>query len=125
MTLQGTLPVTSEKAEKDQGSGYNKARTIEAQYRAALTKLDYEDRTGSYVSLDEVRTAAFNLARTVRDAVLNVPDRVAPILAAETDPQKINAILARELRIALEELKRGHSFEPVHQKPTEEETRNE
>lgn len=40
----------------------------------------------------------------VRDSILNIADRVAPILAAEMDAGKVHAVLMDELRQALEYL---------------------
>ena len=85
-------------------TGYNDARTLDAQYAALLKKLEFEVQSGIYVLASEVESAAFNLARTTRDAILNVPDRIAPILAAEVDPQKVAQLLTVELTQALEEL---------------------
>ncbi len=43
----------------------------------------------------------FERARTVRDAILGVPDRLAAELAAETDAARLHAKLSEELRKAL------------------------
>lgn len=75
--------------------------------RAKLLELKAKVEAGKYVDADEVKVAAFNRARVVRDSLLNIPDRVAAVLAAETDPQKVHALLAAEIRGALEELTGG------------------
>ncbi|MCK9570085.1 hypothetical protein M0R72_14170 [Candidatus Pacearchaeota archaeon] len=63
---------------------------------------DIEEK--KYISAQDVRAAAFAKARAVRDAILNISDRIAPILAAESDSMKIKEILDLEHRNALEEL---------------------
>lgn len=82
------------------------ARTVKEHYSARLAKLEYERAIGKLVEASEVKVAAFNRARIVRDALMNIPGRVSPILAAEAEPHKIHEILIKEIRIALEELSR-------------------
>ena len=82
---------------------YTKARAVREHYQARLAKIEYEERVGSLVSKDEVQVAAFNTHRVIRDAMLNIPDRTAAMLAAETDEAKCYEILATEIRKALNE----------------------
>lgn len=84
-------------------SSYWEARTAREQTRAKRERLEYEKAIGQVVDAEEVRLAAFNCGRALRDAIFNLPDRLSPILAAETDPRKVNQILHKELRTALEE----------------------
>ena len=42
------------------------------------------------MSRDEVSVASFNTFRTFRDGMLNIPDRLAAVLAAETDPVRVH-----------------------------------
>jgi hypothetical protein len=44
---------------------------------------------------------AADTARKTRDALLAVPDRIAALLAAETDPARVHAVLSNELKQAL------------------------
>ena len=44
------------------------------------------------------------MGRQVRDGILNVVDRVADILAAESDPRRVRKLLEGELLQALEVL---------------------
>jgi phage terminase Nu1 subunit (DNA packaging protein) len=82
----------------------NQSRAIKEAYLARLAKLEFEERSGKLISADDVKHQAFKVARTVRDSILNLPDRVAAQLAAETDPGAVHLILTEELRKALEEL---------------------
>ena len=52
----------------------------------------------------DVEQACFDAGRIARDAIMNVPERVAAIIAAKTDPEDINELLSKELRQALEGL---------------------
>jgi hypothetical protein len=80
---------------------YSKARAVREHYQARLAKIEYEERVGSLVSKDEVQVASFNKFRQFRDAMLNIPDRIAAMLAAETGEAKCYEILATEIRKAL------------------------
>jgi hypothetical protein len=70
----------------ESGLEYSKARAVRESYLARLAKIDFEERTEKLVSRDEMQVAAFNRYRTFRDGMLNIPDRLAAVLAAETDP---------------------------------------
>jgi hypothetical protein len=75
--------------------------------RGRLLELKAKVEAGKYVDADEVKVAAFNRGRAVREALLNIPDRLAAVLAAESDGSKVHALLAAEIRQALEELTGG------------------
>jgi hypothetical protein len=75
--------------------------------RARLLELKAKVESGRYVDAEEVAAAAFNTARIVRDALLSIADRLAPILAAESDAAAIHAALSSEIRTALHELTGG------------------
>jgi hypothetical protein len=78
----------------------------EAQLRVAAQreiklKLENFQSEGHLIDAGRARRDAYNTARVVRDAILNVPDRVAAELAAETDVARVHARLDGELRAAL------------------------
>ena len=72
--------------------------------RARLLEIKAKAEAGRYVDADAVKAAAFNKARVVRDGLLNIPDRLSAVLAAENDPARVHELLAAEIRTALEEL---------------------
>ena len=72
--------------------------------RAKLLEIKAKVETGKYVDADDVKVAAFNKARVVRDALLNIPERLAAVLAAESDKQRVHGMMTSEIRAALEEL---------------------
>jgi hypothetical protein len=90
------------------GPTYAQSRAVRELYLARLAKIEFEERASKLVSRDEVTVAAFTTARTVRDNLLNIPDRVAAMLAAEDDPTRVHEILSEEIRKALIELSRDH-----------------
>lgn len=92
-----------EDAEVFGASQYTKARAVREHYQARLSKIEYEERVAKLVPKDEVQVAAFNKFRQFRDHMLNIPDRVAAMVAAETEAAKCYEILAIEIRRALNE----------------------
>ena len=79
--------------------------------RGKLLEVRAKEQLSKLVDADEMKAVAFNKARVVRDGLLNIPDRIAAVLAAETDPRKVHQILTAEIRTVLEELSVG----PVHE----------
>jgi len=75
--------------------------------RAKLLEIKARVEAGKYVDADDVKVAAFNKARVVRDSLLNIPERLAAVLAAEGDERQVHQILVTEIRSALEELTGG------------------
>lgn len=59
---------------------------------------------GELVSRDAVSKDWFSIGRQVRDRLQNIPVRVASLCAAEKNPDKIFALLTKEIDQALEGL---------------------
>ena len=72
-----------------------------------MARLELEEKEEKLCEAEKGRREAFSLARSVRDAVNTIPDRVANQFAAETDPVVIHQALTEELRKALERLTDG------------------
>lgn len=69
--------------------------------RERKLRLENDTREGTLVEAVQVRRRSFEVARTIRDSLLNVPDRLASELAAEGDAAKVHARLDEEIRAAL------------------------
>lgn len=83
---------------------YHKARAVKEFYAARLAKLDFEEREGKLVSIDEINVQHFNRARRLRDRMLMIPRRLSAQLAAESDARVVEEMLAGAIGDALEEL---------------------
>ena len=83
------------------------SKQVKAAYDAKLTELDYKERSKELVLASETRAEAFASARAVRDALLSLADRLAPMLAATTDARECHRLLTEEHRIALRGLADG------------------
>ena len=86
------------------GSSYQQSRAIKEAYEARLKKLEFETKSGKLIPISEVQIEAFNAARIVRDRLLNIPDRVIPIIAGKTDIHEMKETLRKELLKSLENL---------------------
>ncbi|ASD87100.1 hypothetical protein LB105_000843 [Salmonella enterica] len=63
----------------------DEARRVKENYLALLTKLEYQQKEGELVDLTEAKEVLFACARQSRDAWMNWPARVAPLMAADLD----------------------------------------
>ena len=81
-----------------------KTRIKNEMERGKLLKARAKVEIGELIAVDEVKQAAFNKARIVRDNLLNIPDRVANLLASVDDASKIHELLSQEIRNSLEGL---------------------
>jgi len=99
--------VEPDEAELDGSVSYARARAVRETYRARREKVLYEQLQGRLLEAEDVKSAAFSKARIARDSLLNIPDRIAAVLAAEADQEKIHALLSSEIRQALEDLTGG------------------
>ena len=83
---------------------YAAARTMREAYRAKMARLDFEEREGKLIDATKVKEEAFQVGRMVRDGLLAIPDRMADVLAAETDAEKVKRLLQEELETVLTQL---------------------
>ena len=80
---------------------YRRARTEREQVRLARERMELDQARGQTIDASEAARLAFTNFRVLRDAVLNVPARLAPQLAAETDPFRVVQLLDNALSEAL------------------------
>jgi hypothetical protein len=83
------------------------AKTAKAIYDARMARIEYEESQKILVKAEEVRSAAFKLARAARDELLTIEDRLSPILASETDLTAVRMILREEVRRVCERIALG------------------
>jgi len=73
-------------------------------YLAELAKLDVEEKKKQLVSVDEIKKSSFAKARSIREALTNLADRLSHQLAGEDDATVIHNLLSTEHTEALENL---------------------
>lgn len=83
------------------------ARTRTETARAELFEIEIAEKRGTLVAAEGVKKAAFEKARIVRSALEGLPDRLAPVLTAETDPARCHQLMMAEIKRVLRELAEG------------------
>lgn len=73
-------------------------------YKAELARLEFEEQIGKLIEAEAVDREWFQLARMVRDALLNIPARLAGVVASESDQRKVHDLIEKEIRQVLTEL---------------------
>lgn len=79
----------------------NESRARREHYQAELSKLQVAQQRRELVPADEVKKEAFQVGRSIREALANLADRLSHQLAGETDPTVIHQLLSDEHRDAL------------------------
>ncbi len=90
-------------------AGYAQARTVRAHFEALLVKREYEEKTASLVSVDEVKIVSVRIEAELREHMLRVPEAVICTLrtyihehGSGPDEHVVHGILAAEIRAALQ-----------------------
>lgn len=99
-----------EGAPKLQGPSYAQSRSIKEAFAAKTAQIDYEKKAGNLCRTEDVSRAAKDMARITRDYLLNMPGKLAPLLAAETDVNEVHKIIEDEIHNALTNLSSGKIF---------------
>jgi hypothetical protein len=83
-------------------SEYQASRAKREEYQAEMARLTLLERLGQVGSIEGFLRAVTDAAQLTQDRVLQVPSRISTSLAVETDPIKIETLLTRELKDALD-----------------------
>lgn len=103
-----TPPALPPMQERQSGMGdasknatYMQAKTAREVYEAKNAQLEYEERVGKLLRADEVKSHLASKIASMREAFLQIPSRLVPVLAAESDPVKIHTALEGEITRAM------------------------
>jgi hypothetical protein len=80
-------------------SSFAEARAKKEQYLAQLRELEYAVKSGRLVDAEIVRRRVFELARSDRDALMNWPTQVAPLIAAEFGVDQVRLAVCLEAHV--------------------------
>jgi hypothetical protein len=80
------------------------AETESAEYKARLDEIKVLEAEGKLLDAEAVTTEIFDAVRVLRNSILNIPSRVASLVAHEHSEKKIVQLLDKEFRICLEDL---------------------
>lgn len=90
-------PKGKRKAAATPASIYQEARTRTAIADAMDRELDVLERSNVLVKRDTIRAELGRRLATLKDTILQIPARLAPVLAAESDEAKVHDALQDEL----------------------------
>ena len=85
-------------------NAYNQAKAVEKTFQAKLAQIEYNEKVGELVCKDAVQKTIFEMARKVRNNILNIPSKIMDKLASITDPYEVEKILLDEIYKCLEDL---------------------
>lgn len=91
------------------GDGYydfQAARAKRETHLAKLAELEEQLKLGKLLQADRVTKALTDNAAAMRAALERLPDRLAPVLAAESDQDAVYALLEAEIGNLIDELRR-------------------
>jgi hypothetical protein len=98
-TVQTSQPAMEQTSRPSEGGpSYAQARVVDMTFRAKLRRLEFEKAQGKLVDADANRKQNSDVARTIRDGMLAIPGRLAPICAAETDQKKVESLMLQEIK---------------------------
>ena len=92
---------------EDQIPGLDVSRERKEHYNAELARLQALKEREELVPTADVKRMASTLGRQIRDNILAIPNRVAPLLAAARDSAEVHRLLSEELSTALRVLSNG------------------
>ena len=84
----------------------NVSRARAEHYKAEISKLQLMESRKDVVPAALVKKEGFEVGRVIREALMNLADRLSNQIAGESDPRMIHQMITDEHRIALEELSR-------------------
>ncbi|WP_260467500.1 hypothetical protein [Pandoraea apista] len=79
----------------DMDMSFDEARRLKEVYLVLLNRLEFEQKSGALIDLETASTILFEEFRAARDAWLNWPTRIGPMLAADLciDADKVTTAL--------------------------------
>jgi len=80
------------------------SRERREKFKALREEMDYEKEMGRLIPMSAVEERWGKIAVTVRKSILALPDRLAPLMAAEDDARECWKMLDQECRAMLEDL---------------------
>ena len=97
-----TPEIQNAQASPSKNATFMQAKTAREVYEAKSAQLDFEERSGKLIRVDAVKAALANVFSATRDAMLQIPARLGPQLAAESDPAAAQSLLHAEIHQALQ-----------------------
>ena len=81
----------------DPVTAYLRARAVKESFAARTAQLEYEERAGKLIQAVRASEYAATFSAIVKDALMAMPDRLSPMLAAVDDEKAIHRMLVAEV----------------------------
>lgn len=81
--------------------GYLRSRAAQAEADARIAQMKAAELEGSLVRIDQVRAQLASQLAPVREGLLQIPARLASVLAAQTDAGRVQTLLEAEIHQVL------------------------
>lgn len=100
-------------AETDQNdtaiTSYHVAKTLNEAAQARINQLKLREMQGDLIQVGAVRSELGSLLASLRESLMQIPSRLSPVVAAETDAVKVHDAIAAEIHQSLEQLTAKHA----------------
>ena len=94
-------------AMSDPVGQYLRSRAVNETYKAKISQLDYEERSRKLIPAERASEYAATFSAIVKDALLSMPDRLTPMLAAVDDEKAIHRMLLAEVTAVLKKVNKA------------------
>jgi len=102
-----TPATASANDEEQQITSYHVAKTLNETAQARMNQLKLREMQGDLIRVDAVRSTLASAIASTREALMQIPARLSPVIAPETDQAKVHDLLHTELVQVLDHLNRA------------------
>ena len=103
-SADNTIPAANVPPVAAVSVSYDEARRRRELAEASMAEMKQEELRGELIRVEAVKTALARVFSMTRDTLLQIPARLAPLLAADTDPANVQNVLYTEIHQALQHL---------------------
>lgn len=93
-------------ADLHQRMTHSLAQTRRTLVQAQLAELQLQRQTGQLVNAEDARREAYQVGQEAREKLMDLSDRLAPMVVGRTDLAEVHALIVREVLASLEAVSR-------------------
>ena len=86
---------------------YLRSRAVNETFKAKISQLEYEERSRKLIPAARASEYAATFSAIVKDALMSMPDRLAPMLAAVDEEKAIHRMLMAEVTAVLKKVNKA------------------
>jgi hypothetical protein len=91
----------------DPVQSYLRARAVKETFNAKVAQMEYEERAGRLIQASRAAEYASTFSAIIKDHLMAMPDRLAPMLAAIDDERAAHRILFNDVSAVLKKLSKA------------------